>query len=882
MVRGVIPVKKCGMLAALVAVWSLVFFGMAPEGEATESFWLVARQIAPVMKEPGPYTVVEEGKGIEIQDDIEAYVYYGSRVTVAPVSGKQGAQWARLIFQGTPLGYVEKKALVPFPVYEPRDPEPYVVRSEKLALFLLPGRHPTSNYSKFFLPRGVTVTGIGTTSLQGKEWVLLRFSSVGASEEYVEPADVQTRYAWARGEDLIRLATYEPDLTRISPEEIPQKILTVQDPTMQQHVTFGPEDRKKLARQGFFIQKAPVLLEEIELDDLVEAYPRFRDHVTPLFLTADLGLHLFHLLFDRMLQQAEERIFAPALGELLESLEGGGASRRAALEGSALGQGVLEDMTDYLAVARKLLTGEGTLSSRGAEEYARMLAAQGEFLSPFSGKNEDYTLFRPRGHYTLSPALERYFRTMSFLGGVTFPLKGEDRAKRLRSAGTIALFCALLEDPGVRGTWKKLFDPFSLLVGASNDNSWYDYAPVVRDVLGGAFSLDDEERMEALRQALIRASRPPLILGSPAPRTGASQEEREDQALGFRLLGRRFTFDALVFHTLTAPATGTDDHPRNLPDPLDVLAVLGSPAALQETKAFEGFHRYAEHREALRKRWKNFSQDPLGNTIYSDVLRLYTTYFEPTEGGQFFAASPAWEYRKLVTAAASWAELKHDTVLYGEQSGAEMGDGGDVWYAPDFLFPEPRGYVEPAPRLFRGLGAAAARIGEFLEQAGDGGGEYAQKFATFAALMARLEALAEKEVTGAPLGAEEYRFIREFPAELSRELVLPEAQLMLYPPLTPEVQNLLRMALVVDVASDYLAGRALMVGVGAPRYLYVFVNDRWGGPRVTRGAVFSFYAFDRPLAEGRLTDEEWKKMVYEEDAAALDRLRPQWTRVPEK
>ena len=39
------------MLAALVAVWSLAFFGMAPEGEAAESFWLVARQIAPVMNE---------------------------------------------------------------------------------------------------------------------------------------------------------------------------------------------------------------------------------------------------------------------------------------------------------------------------------------------------------------------------------------------------------------------------------------------------------------------------------------------------------------------------------------------------------------------------------------------------------------------------------------------------------------------------------------------------------------------------------------------------------------------------------------------------------------------------------------------------------------
>ncbi len=861
-------------------VWVWALFGAVP-GEGAEKFWLVTRHIAPVMRSPGTYTAVEDGRGIQDQEGIEACVYYGSRVTVAPVSGKHGARWVKLMFQGSSLGYVEKDALVPFPSYDPRGPEPYVVRPERLSLFLLPGSLPATGYSSFYLPRGVTVTGIGTATVDGQGWVLLRFSSVGASPEYPAPGDVQTRYAWAKEEELLRLASYDPSLSRVDPEEIPGEIMLDQGVDDLHRVPLSPGDREKLASQGFFIQKTPVILEEIELDDLVEAYPRTRDHVTPLFITVDLGLHTFHLIFDRMLQQAEEKVFAPTLDLFLKALQERLEGHRKALEASALGRSVREDVGDFLAVARKLLTEEGSLSPRGEEEYRRVMEAQGRLDSPFSGKEEDYTFFRPRGHYTLSPGLERYFRAMAFLGGVTFPLKDKGQERLLRSTGAIALFCTLLEDSAVGKAWKKLFDPFTLLVGASNDNSWYDYAPVVKKLLGGTLPLEDEGRVEELRQALVKASRPPLILGSPAPRLGASQEEREDQALGFRLLGRRFTFDALVFQALTSPRTGTPDHPRNLPDPLDALAVLGSSAALRETKAFETFRGYAENREALRGRWKAFPQDPLGDTIYADVLRLYATYFEPTEGGQFFAASPAWEYRKLVSAAASWAELKHDTILYGEQSGAEMGDGGDVWYAPDFLCPEPRGYVEPEPRLFRGLVAAAGRIGQFLEQAEMAEGEYAEKLSTFAALMERLAHLAELEVTGAPLGDEEYRLIREFPAELTRELLLPADQLGLYPPLLPEVQDRLRMALVADVASDFAAGRALEVGVGAPRYLYVFVNDRWGGPRVTRGAVCSFYAFDRPLEEGRLTDEEWKKMVYQGDPAALDRLRPDWTRVPE-
>ena len=59
--------------------------------------------------------------------------------------------------------------------------------------------------------------------------------------------------------------------------------------------------------------------------------------------------------------------------------------------------------------------------------------------------------------------------------------------------------------------------------------------------------------------------------------------------------------------------------------------------------------------------------------------------------------STAWQDKQLNTALGSWAELKHDTLLYAKQ--AYAGIGGCGWPAP----PPPviaRNYVEPVPEAF--------------------------------------------------------------------------------------------------------------------------------------------------------------------------------------
>jgi hypothetical protein len=89
-------------------------------------------------------------------------------------------------------------------------------------------------------------------------------------------------------------------------------------------------------------------------------------------------------------------------------------------------------------------------------------------------------------------------------------------------------------------------------------------------------------------------------------------------------------------------------------------------------------------------------------------------------------------------------------------------------------------------------------------------------------------------------------------------------------------EELRKMACVADVHTNGFDGTVLEAASGVPRAVYVFVNDKYGGARVTKGYVFSYYEFEKPASE-RMTDEDWKALVYDESRAdELESLRPDW------
>jgi hypothetical protein len=308
------------------------------------------------------------------------------------------------------------------------------------------------------------------------------------------------------------------------------------------------------------------------------------------------------------------------------------------------------------------------------------------------------------------------------------------------------------------------------------------------------------------------------------------------------------------------------------------MAALGSSAAdafLDDDK--QGVPNYARALEEVKIDVGAFFKNGSEN-VATDWLGMLALLFADKDSKQFFWNAPLWEAKKLLTASASWAELKHDTVLYAKQNYAEMGAGSE-WKVEPFRNPVPRGYVEPAPQVFNAMFVALDRLREIVAKFSLGDKD---EESSWHGVRSKVEALrehvqifrdiAEKEVADEPLSMDDYQVIAQVTSYLNSNLLL-DSNIV-----DEEDSDSLRMALVSDVAADALSGRVLQVATGTPRRLYVFVDDKRSGPRVTIGYTYSFYEFERPLSAGRMTDEDWKNLVYDEARQEeLDKLAPEWS-----
>jgi hypothetical protein len=844
----------------------------------------VVDELLPIMSEPGATYFFTEDGDIE-GERIVGVVVYGNHVTARPVTdAKFKDAWLELPDPegGGSLGFVEKKGLESLPAHEVfEEAKFFIVRRDEPALLLQPGaadkKYQLSGHG-FSLLKGEIVQAYGVSpsgsAPDGARWLLLGF---GTSTEYTGSGGVGMRYAWARAGDLIPAEEYAPDNSRLSAEWTPSGMRAID---AVEPVTGSLKGH--ISRQGFWIDPAPLIPEWVRVDDMSDLYSATGDYEAD-FITTDIFLHAHHLIFDHMLQKLErtyfsatlEKSMAAALGEL-EKLNPSLASDGA--------QASYEAARDMLTVAGALLSGggEAALSERGKAEIARIIKADGAETSLLTGAKEDYSQYRPRGHYTLTPAFERYFRAMTFLGNSGFQLFDE-KGPMLQNVRTAALLTLVLDAAGE--TWESFEAPINFLIGNPDDGGLKTYRDIVRKHIG---PLEGAKNAESLKNLLdgkkLGLLAEELRANVPAPRirdrTGRGGPE-------FRISGKRFTFDAFILNQLTSPRVGTDANPRNLPQGADVMAVLGSSAADLLVKENEDFEHYPENMKNLKNEANGFFAAK--DTVYTLWLDALRENFRDSGSKQFFYTRGAWQWKKLMTASASWAELKHDTILYAKMSGAEMGDGG--YGAGKFAPPSPRGYIEPDPQVFDAMAVMLGRLSGFFEkfplenEEEDGESdferltievstpnEYGEKLAKFKEICIMARDIAAKQVAGEFLTVEDYENIKAIARSFTVGLLMPGGI-----EVDSEGADQLKMALVADVATDFLGNAALEVATGTPRKIFVLVNDRSGGVRLARGYVYSYYEFARDLGDGRLTDGEWKKIVYDGSRQdELQKMHPSW------
>jgi hypothetical protein len=242
--------------------------------------------------------------------------------------------------------------------------------------------------------------------------------------------------------------------------------------------------------------------------------------------------------------------------------------------------------------------------------------------------------------------------------------------------------------------------------------------------------------------------------------------------------------------------------------------------------------------------------------------------------------SEAWLDKQLNTSLGSWAELKHDTILYAKQAYAEMGGG-----MPPPEPVHPRGYVEPVPQFYARLAALTAMTHEGLKSRGLLSETDEASLQRLEELAGAFQVMAEKELRGEPLTSEELETIRFYGGELEH-LVMAAADKDADTE-DPFAQNYMdeepQAAVIADVATDpdpngdgSADPAVLEEGVGRINEIHAVVpvvqEDGSILLQVVKGGVFSYYEFPWP-AEDRLTDEKWRTMLDEGQAPDL----PEWT-----
>jgi len=624
-------------------------------------------------------------------------------------------------------------------------------------------------------------------------------------------------------------------------------------------IQFSEAQRQLLSQNGFVVLPP----KPSEYREFYQVYEAGRYDFRPVFITTDSIYHVYHLLFDKMLRDLERDSFIATLNSLTTTMLNASYQQYGTLKGTALEEPALRNVA-FFAVAAQLLGLPDAVPSEATDlvnaELALINGTAGPQVSPIWDRAdlpedkkliEDYSQYIPRGHYTRSEELKKYFRTMMWYGRLTYRLKDEFETRRaLLMTQTIRTAVTADGTPAVT-LWQNIYEPTTFIVGKADDLSFFEYGALMDSVFGpnaDPKSFADDAKFAAFMEAAKTL---------PPPQVNSMWvwiwEDKEQATKGFRFMGQRFTLDAYVFGQVIWRKVGTDTKPRGLPKGLDFMAAMGSEEAYDILKEM-GENQYANYDTQLakvRKEIAGLQTDSWTQNLYWSWLYALQPLLAPKDTRYpAFMQTQAWTRKDLHTALGSWTELKHDTILYAKQVMAEMGGGGAEQ--------PPHSYVEPNPEAYARLLALAAMTEDGLIQRGLLSDLTRGNLENLISELGFLQRMSEAEMNGTQISDDDYWHMYYWGGVLE-QFTLAAADME--PGVDRPILEDQKAALIADVATGLAPDGSLVAleeAIGQPTIIYIVLP---GQPtRLATGAVFSYYEFPVPVS-GRMTDEQWQGMV---------------------
>ena len=595
-----------------------------------------------------------------------------------------------------------------------------------------------------------------------------------------------------------------------------------------------------LAEDGFAIVPATH-------DQLFHVYEQNDYQEFPSFVTTDLYLQLYHLYFDCLLKELEEESLIKLMTEMSRNMYDVMHQQAANTNNEEIWAYANHNAV-FFAIAYQLLTGKaiGTPEEQAEAkpEVEKAIKAENDlsnFMEDYRTIMFPYSLFRPRGHYTRSEAMKRYFRGMMWLQTAAFGMQNKQEVLQ-----AIQQACALKYAKENYDTLNKLI---TYLMGQSDNLS---LAQVLTEVEKTGLQMEDLIHND---EAVAKITATLNEIGNKQTRIRPKFEKTSHNKIN--VMPQRYQPDGEVLQEMVDYENKPTQ--RATPKGMDFFAAMGvSPAEqilIEEGQKWKGF------KPALDSMKKRMGEIDWNETIATQWMNTLKTVNVKDKDAKlpYFMVTPEWDRKDLNAMLASWAELKHDAILYAKQPmGAECGGGG---------LPEPvtKGYVEPNTGFWKKAIELLNNTEKLLKD---------QKMLTEkvkdATERIREEAefllrISEKELAGTEITDEEYDQIKYVGAtfeNISLDLVRqPDQSLMGW----SDVQGAdKKVALVADVytanADNNPEKSILFEAVGAADEIFVVV-EIGGYLYLTRGAVLSYREFIQPMDMPRLTDEEWQEQL---------------------
>lgn len=639
-------------------------------------------------------------------------------------------------------------------------------------------------------------------------------------------------------------------------------------------------EKSLISNHGFMVS------ERLNYYTFMQAFWDVYNKDLPVYISSDAILQALHYSFDNILIEYETSLLLKKLSSALEKMKTQ-LGTMSATGSPTVYKSALYDVDIYLTVTLKLLNIDSKCTfpenNDVIEEILSLIEAQNMRLyALFSSTTReiDFSQFTVRGHYTRSEELRKYFKAMIWLGRTeilfTNPANSYVQHKE-EDLQRMAILSALLAETAFQSDadidLEAIDNILEMLLGRQDNINLWEVKGTL-DMLGySAYDLTDKTKWIRFREEILKFNSANQLYNSQILFSDPFSPNKVRPPATFLLMGQRPIIDGfisanVVYDNILFKGIKVR---RMVPSTLDILFSIGNDAAIQILIDELEKYPYSSNLAALRYLIESYDDDFWKSSCYTNWLNTIRSLNPPArrENLPMFMQTAAWWQKTMNTQLASWAQLRHDFLLYAKQP-----------YTIGISCSYPYGYVEPVPDFYDRIISFFESMKLLTNSKYCDDLLYSKEYLIgfydkWIKTCSSLKAISEKELKGIEFNDQDIHFIQSLismgnagcyqsPAGWYPELYYRFDEQSEYMTDMSRRGNASDDFIVADIhtiptnESGNTVGWVLHAGTGRINMAVIAAPLPGGGNRAYIGPVSSYYEF---LSNNfkRLTNEEWRK-----------------------